>query len=41
MLRGLHGGNIGVDEDHFDALLLESLDGLGTTVIELTGLTYR
>jgi hypothetical protein len=36
---GLDGGNVGVDEDGFDALLLEGLDALGAGVIELAGLT--
>ncbi|KAH0294696.1 carbamoyl-phosphate synth, partial [Aureobasidium sp. EXF-3399] len=38
-LGSLDGGDIGVDQDCVDALLLKSLDGLRTRVIELTGLT--
>ena len=37
----LHGGNVRVDEHGADALLLESLQGLGTRVVELTSLTNR
>lgn len=35
----LDGGDVGVDEDGVDTFLLESLDRLGTRVIELSGLT--
>ena len=33
ILGGLHGGDVGVDEYHFDALLLQRLDGLLTIMI--------
>ncbi len=35
----LNGGNVGVDDDSVDALLLERLDGLGAGVVELTSLS--
>lgn len=38
-LGGLDSGNIGVDEDGVDTFLLQSLDGLGTGVVEFTGLS--
>jgi hypothetical protein len=38
-LGGLDSGNVGVDEDSVDALLLQSLDSLTTRVIEFTSLT--
>jgi len=38
-LGGLNSGNVGVDEDGVDALLLQSLDSLGTGVIEFTSLS--
>ena len=37
----LHGGNVRVDEHGADALLLESLQGLGTRVVELASLSNR
>ena len=37
-LRGLHGGDVGVDEDGLDALFLEGLECLRTGVVELAGL---
>ncbi len=38
-LAGLDGGDVGVDEDDLDVLLLQGLDGLGARVVELAGLT--
>ncbi|KAI6769203.1 hypothetical protein HG531_010307 [Fusarium graminearum] len=38
-LGGLDSGDVGVDEDGVDALLLQGLDGLATRVIKLTSLT--
>lgn len=35
----LDGGDVGVDEDGLNVLLLQGLDGLRPTVVELTGLT--
>ncbi len=35
----LNGGNVGVDDNSVDALLLERLDGLGAGVVELTRLS--
>ena len=33
---GLHGGDVGIDEDGFDAFFLESLEGLGTGIVKLS-----
>lgn len=38
-LGSLDSGNVGVDEDGVDTFLLQSLDGLGTGVVEFTGLS--
>ena len=38
VVRRLHGGNVGVDEDGADAFLLQRLEGLGAGIIELPGL---
>ena len=38
VLAGLHGGDVGVDQHHPDALLLERLDRLRAGVVELAGL---
>ena len=38
LLTGLDGGNVGVDQNDLDALLLEGLDALTAGVVELTGL---
>lgn len=40
-LAGLHGGDVGVDEDGLDLLLLHRLDGLRAAVVELPRLADR
>ena len=35
---GLDGGDVGIDEDGFDALFVEGLDGLAAGIVELAGL---
>ena len=35
---GLHGGDVGIDEDGFHALLPHGLQGLGTGIVEFSGL---
>ena len=37
MFRSLDGGDIGIDQDDFQALFLEGLDGLAAAVIEFPG----
>ena len=39
ILRGLHGGDVRIDQHGVDALFLQGLQGLGTTIVELTCLT--
>ena len=39
-LRGLHGGDIGVDEDGGDAFLLQCLQGLRTGVVKFARFAY-
>ena len=37
-LGGLHSGDVGVDEDSCNPLLLHGLEGLGTGIVKLAGL---
>ena len=39
-LGSLHGGDVGIDEHRVDALFLQGLQGLCTTIVELSCLTY-
>ena len=39
-LRGLHRGDVGVDEDGGDALLSERLERLAAAVVKLAGFAY-